>query len=79
MESNSDILDLKGDLLGGRQLLSFQRYDIMLEQDWLKEHCGRELTEAQVKQLCRLDRPAAMSTLYSLATEAAGRQSLGSS
>jgi Patatin-like phospholipase len=71
---NSDILDLKGDLLVDQPLLSFQRYDILLEEAWLKEHCGKQLTEAEVKQLRRLDSPAAMSSLHSLATEAAKRQ-----
>lgn len=71
---NSDIESLEGDVLGGRPLLSFQRFDIRLESEWLREHCGLSVSLAELKRLRRMDNPAAMSDLYELARTAADKQ-----
>lgn len=64
---NGDIGSLEGEVLGGQPLLSFQRFDIRLERDWLQEHCGFSASEAELKRLRRMDNPSAMSELYDLA------------
>ena len=80
---NRDLRELDGDCLAGSPLLSFQRYDLMLERAWLTEILGRdwlratfggELREGRVKRLQRFDSPAAMAELYALAREVAERQ-----
>jgi hypothetical protein len=83
---NRDIEDLEGDLLAGRPLLSFQRYDLMLEKAWITENLGTEwlrdkfggdLNDSQIRRLRRFDNPSAMSDLYMLAKEVAERQIRG--
>ena len=83
---NRDIQDLQGDLLAGRPLLSFQRYDLLLEKAWLTEnlgvewlrgHFGGELSDSHIKRLRPFDSPSAMADLYALAKEVAERQIAG--
>lgn len=71
---NRDVRDLQGEYLAGRPLLSFQRYDLMLEQGWLKENCGGELTKSEIRRFRRLDSASRISDLYALARAAAERQ-----
>lgn len=71
---NRDLQDLQGDVLGGRPLLSFQRYDLMLEKEWLEEHFGRRFSEADVVKLRAIDNPSLMPKLSALAKEEAERQ-----
>jgi hypothetical protein len=58
---NRDIGNLHGDYLGGQPLLSFQRYDLMLEREWLNEYFDLSLTDLDVRQLRRIDSPLAMA------------------
>ena len=71
---NKAVQDLDGDYLGGRPLLTFQRFDLLLEADWLNAQLGKELKEQEVRHLRRLDRPSAMADLYAIACEAAAKQ-----
>lgn len=71
---NSDIEDLAGDCLGGQPLMAFQRYDLLLERDWLNAELGLQLKESEIRHLRRLDRPSAMADLYRIASEAAAKQ-----
>ena len=71
---DGDIEGLEGEILGGRPLLSFQRYDLQLEQAWLREHCGADIGPDEVRALQSMDRPASMAKLYELAKIAAERQ-----
>jgi hypothetical protein len=71
---NSDIGTLEGDCLTGQPLLAFQRYDLLLEPDWLRAYFGREFKGSAIKLYRSLDRPAAMADLYALAKEAAERE-----
>jgi len=71
---NSDILDLEGDYLGFGPAFSFQRFNIRLERDWLKEHSGVDITDAELSGLRRMDNTAGMHELYELASAAAKTQ-----
>jgi len=71
---NSEIQDLRGELLGGRPLLSFQRYDLWLEQDWLRDHLGEDVSTSTLRRLRRIDDPFTMPELYSLAVKVAESQ-----
>lgn len=71
---NRDIEDLGDDYLCGRPLFAFQRYDLMLEHEWLNDYLGTNLKEKEVRHLRRLDRPSAMSDLYEIASQAAAKQ-----
>jgi len=52
---NSEIDDLDGEYLAGRPLLSFQRYDLNLEADWLAETLGEAVTPKHLEGLRALD------------------------
>lgn len=71
---NRDLEALEGDQLAGKPLLSFQRYDMLLESDWLEVHCGTRVEGKTLKRLRRLDGVGAMGELYALAREAAKAQ-----
>lgn len=71
---NRDIGTLSGDCLTERPLLSFQRYDLLLEKEWLEEQFGRKFRDREIRQLQRLDDPSAMGDLYALAKQTAERQ-----
>lgn len=71
---NREIGTLEGDLLGDRALMSFQRYDLVLEANWIKKELGLNISESALRELGRLDNVASMNNLYALASEAARRQ-----
>jgi hypothetical protein len=76
---NSEIGDLTGECLSdhiepGKSLLSFQHYDVVLEQDWLKETLGLDLSDEKVKELREFDNPKNLDLAYELAKEAVSRQ-----
>ena len=71
---NREIQDLQGERLCGRPLFAFQRYDLLLEETWLKDHLGEKIDARKLKHLRRMDDPATMPDLYALALKAAERQ-----
>lgn len=71
---NSEIGDLGNEVLGGRALLSFQRYDMTLEVEWLRRELGEQMSHRDVAALRRLDNVATMPRLAALAARAAARQ-----
>ena len=75
---NSEIGTLKDELIvagmpGGRELLSFQRYDIAFEPGWLKEEIGVEMSRAEIDRINDFMNPAIMQEVYKLAARAAER------
>jgi len=68
---DGEILDLEGDLLGGRPLLDYLRYDIMLDPVWLRTRLGRELDSSRMNRLRRMDDPSNIALLEELGDEAA--------
>ena len=53
---NSELGDLRGALLPPEPLFAFQRYDVELEQAWLRDELGFALTERRVEELREMDR-----------------------
>ena len=66
-----EIGDLQEDVLGGKELFSYLRYNVVLDRDWLKEHLMMDLQAREVKGLQQMDRPANMSKLALLGATAA--------
>ena len=58
-----EIGDLQGDLIGGKELLSYLRYNVVLDREWLKEHLEVDLKASEVKGLQEMDKPKNMSKL----------------
>ena len=71
---NSEIGDLAGELLGGRALFGFQRYDMLLEAPWLQAQLGLLIPEKYLDKLRRFDEPEVMKDLYEMATTVATQQ-----
>ena len=71
---NSEVGDLSGDMLAGRALLRFQRYDMPLEPAWLLENLGQQFSEKVILRLRQIDNPADMVELYAMASTVAGKQ-----
>jgi len=55
-------------------LLDYARYDIRIEQDWITQVLGRELSASAIKELLQIDRPQSIETLLELARLAAAVQ-----
>ena len=71
---NAELGDL-GSLVAPRgALFRFLRYDIKLEEDWLRDQVGATVTADQVRQIRRLDDARSMPLLSDLAAGAARRQ-----
>ncbi|SDF06203.1 patatin-like phospholipase family protein [Rhodospira trueperi] len=71
---NNEVGDLSDDLLGGRALLSFQRYDVQFDPSWVAEHTGITISDDEAKAFERLDNAAAVDSAYRIAGAAAERQ-----
>ena len=74
---NSELGDLGGVPGPCPPLFEFLRYDIRLEQDWLKAELGETYSEAAVNALRPMDDPAIIPELYRLASAAAKLQVQG--
>lgn len=71
---NSEVGDLRDDCLAGRPLLTYQRYDVLLESGWLRSELDCDISETRVARLRRMDDPTVMAQLYDIATRAASKQ-----
>lgn len=65
-----EIGDLQGDVLGGKELFSYLRYNVVLDREWLKIHLGVDLKAREVKGLQEMDKPKNMSKLALLGATA---------
>jgi len=65
-----------GELVGGeKSLLSFNRYDVVLENEWLEHELdGRRFSDDQLTALQQLDNAKNLATYYDLGEAAAGKQ-----
>lgn len=70
---NRDIGTLEGELLAGKPLFSFQRFDLRLEEEWLETWFGLPFETREIIRLRRLDDASAMPALYDLASMVAQR------
>jgi uncharacterized protein len=73
---NSEIGTLSGEILGSelvgrRELLTFQRYDINFDPDWIKERTGLTISALDLLKLSDFVDPRCMHELYELARKVA--------
>lgn len=59
---------------GGRPLFRFLRYDVRLEQAWLRNELGLSIEEPKLTELQQLDAADALAQFYDLGVRAAERQ-----
>jgi hypothetical protein len=58
-----EIGDLRNDVLGGKELFSYLRYNVVLDREWLQTHLQVDVKTSEVKGLQEMDRPKNMSKL----------------
>jgi hypothetical protein len=71
---NSEIGDLRDELMGGRKFLSYLRYNVRFDMGWIKENIGVELDDKLVKGLTAMDNPKNIEELAELGEAAAAKQ-----
>ena len=71
---NSEVGTLADDVLPGGKLFRFLRYDVRLEQDWLRSELGITLSDREVQRLRAMDDPSTVHELYEIGKIAADRQ-----
>jgi hypothetical protein len=59
---------------GGRELISFQRYDVMLDPAWIARECGMTVGEPDVVRIDDFVNPRIMKDAYEIAAKAAASQ-----
>ncbi|MGD9916017.1 MAG: patatin-like phospholipase family protein [Rhizobiaceae bacterium] len=72
--TNSEVGDLNNVCIAAEPLFNFRRYDIVLEQQWLKEQLGHTVPDEMLPKLRDMSSLSTMQTIYSLAQEAAAKQ-----
>lgn len=72
--TNSEVGDLNNVCIAGAPLFTFRRYDILLENWWLKEKIGRTVPEELLPKLRDMSSLDTMQLIYELAQEAAKQQ-----
>ena len=73
---DAEVGDLSGDLLSGKPLIGYRRYNATLSKDWLTSELGLSVTEKEAAMLQRMDAPHAMDLLLDIGRRAAARQVL---
>ena len=68
---NMEIGSLTGEVLGQRELLRFQRYDLMLDPQWIAERAGPTVTPADIVRLDDFVNPGIMQEIYAIAAKVA--------
>jgi hypothetical protein len=75
---NTEVGDLAGECMGlpaeGNELLTFQRYDLAFDREWLKSELDVEMSGLEVEVLNDFMNPSVMQPVYDLARRAAERQ-----
>ena len=71
---DSEIGDLSNDMLAGRKLLSYLRYNVRFDADWIKARLGLEIEEELVNGLTAMDNPKNLEELADLGEAAAAKQ-----
>jgi hypothetical protein len=65
-----EIGNLQNDVLGGKELFSYLRYNVVLDREWLQTHLHVDLKASEVKGLQEMDKPKNMSKLALLGATA---------
>ncbi len=76
-EIDREVGNLDGDLLGDREWLSYVRYDLRLERDWLSQRLGVDRDDDELEALAALDNPGGVEGLAELGEAAAAAQVSG--
>ncbi|MGU3544420.1 patatin-like phospholipase family protein [Methylobacterium sp. A52T] len=63
--------DMRLDSTSGPQLATYVRYNILLEQNWLRAELDRKISNDEIDAICRMDDPANLHTLAELGQKAA--------
>jgi hypothetical protein len=71
---NSEIGTLADDAPPGGKLFDFQRYDVLLEEDWLSQEFKRTVSKADVERYRHMDNPGIVNELYDIGCKIAERQ-----
>jgi hypothetical protein len=71
---NSEIGTLADDGPPGGKLFRFQRYDVRLEAEWLKEKLGLTIAQKDIERYRCMDDPTIVQDIYGIAQAAAERQ-----
>ncbi len=71
---DGQIRDLHGDLLLGKPILSYSRYNVLLESDWLSRELNIKRAQEALNELGAMDQPRNMDELEKLGAEAAAAQ-----
>ena len=66
--------DMRLDSEKGPQLATYVRYNVVLEQDWLKKELEVDLVPDKIEQIRKMDDPANMNELADLGAKAAKKQ-----
>ncbi len=69
-----EIGNLQHEVLGGQEFLTYLRYNVLLDRDWLKQHLQVDLKAQEVQGLQEMDEPNNMSALALLGGMAAQKQ-----
>jgi hypothetical protein len=71
---DAEVGTLDAAVLNGRKLLSYARFNVVLETEWLARELGCTATEKELAELRRMDRPKNVPRLLEIARLAAARQ-----
>ena len=71
---DSEIGNLSNDHFGDTSHFHYQRYNVVLDADWLSEHLGLDLSPKQVARLVQIDQPDAVEELLEIGRKAAKQQ-----
>jgi hypothetical protein len=71
---NSEVGTLAGDGPPGGKLFRFLRYDVILEQKWLRDELDVNVSERELNQFRLIDDPGTVAAIYDIATLAARKQ-----
>jgi len=66
--------DMKLDSQTGPQLATYVRYNVLLEQDWLKDELGQSLSSDAIDRIRRMDDPSNLAKLAEIGISAAEKQ-----
>ncbi|MEJ2231949.1 MAG: patatin-like phospholipase family protein [Nitrospirales bacterium] len=65
-----EVGDLHNDVLGGKEIMYYLRYNVVLDREWLQAHLKVDLKAREVKGLQEMDKPKNMSKLALLGATA---------
>jgi len=68
---DSEIGDLGGDVLGAAPLLTYLRYNVEFDRDWLKRRLGLDIAEDRLASFAQMDQPGNMADLIGIGRAAA--------